>query len=172
MEEAKPNWWAQYQQDREILTQQVNQLTRDVSALTANVKNLVENQKSIIDKDNRPFQWGAFVSAIVGAGVFAGLLINPLYNNMHEIQDFQVRVTNHMLEHAEDSGRIIADLEWLKLETNRGYQHHESEWNRVKDAANADLENDINRIHDCGENTKNMLMDYMTRDLDYMKKEE
>jgi predicted transcriptional regulator len=157
-------WWENYQHDREILTGQVNQLTRDVSALAAEVKNLVQTQKTILDKGNRPFQWGAFVSAIIGAGVFAGLLIRPIDAELALHHDFDDRVVEHMIEDSHEMGRVKAELEWLAKGEERSYTHHETEWNRVKEAMDADLENDMDRIHTCGETTKNMLFEHLTEE--------
>lgn len=152
-------WWQHYQHDRDLLTAQVNQLTRDVSALTADVKNLLANQKDIIARGNRPFQWGAFVSAIVGAGVFAGLLIHPIQTELEKQEAFDQRIIEHMVQDSREMGEVQANLEWLKIGEDRAYTHHETEWNRVENRSDEDLIRDLDRLHDCSENTKQMLID-------------
>lgn len=112
-------WLDRFERDQEIQNEQIGELTKNVSALAATVGTVVEQQRNLFGRANRPFQWGAFVSALVGVGVFAGLLIAPLQKEMEGQHRFDIQVMQHLEEDAYKMGKLETEVKWLKTMEDR-----------------------------------------------------
>jgi hypothetical protein len=107
-------WAERYEKHITRQSEQIDALTKDVSALSADVRSLMRNQEALFNKTSRPFQWGAFVSALGLVAVGAGLLIAPIKDNQNRAEIFDRYVMTHLEKDAYDMGQQDADLEWLK----------------------------------------------------------
>ena len=99
---------------------QVNSaLSADIAKVTANVETLLNNQSSIFNRQNRPFQWGAFVSALIGVGVFAGLALAPVQEKLDDADAFHKDTITHLVQDAREMGALEARVEWLMMMEDR-----------------------------------------------------
>lgn len=112
--EQTSKWADRYEKHLSRQSEQIDALTKDVSALSADVRSLMRNQESLFNKTSRPFQWGAFVSALGLVAVGAGLLIAPINKTLAEIENFEHAAIKHWQDDAYQMGKHEADLEWLK----------------------------------------------------------
>lgn len=118
-------WAERYEKHITRQSEQIDALTKDVSALSADVRSLMRNQEALFNKTSRPFQWGAFVSALGLVAVGAGLLIAPINRTLTEHDEFQDKIIKHWQDDAYEMGRHEANLEWLKkLEERQNNRLH------------------------------------------------
>jgi len=118
-------WAERYEKHITRQSEQIDALTKDVSALSADVRSLMRNQEALFNKTSRPFQWGAFVSALGLVAVGAGLLIAPINRTLAEHDEFQDKAIIHWQEDAYQMGKHEADLAWLKkLEERQNSRLH------------------------------------------------
>lgn len=108
-------WVERYDKHLTRQSEQIDALTKDVSSLTADVRTLMRNQESLFVKTSRPFQWGAFVSALGLIGIGAGLLIAPIHREIDIFSSFVKDTHDHRIADAYDMGRQQANIEWLKM---------------------------------------------------------
>ena len=130
------SWADRYEKHLTRQSSQIDALTKDVSALTADVRSLMRNQEALFNKTSRPFQWGAFVSAMGLVAVGAGLLITPIHRDIDglidTVHDFRGEThafigdtMEHRIEDAKEMGAVQTDIEWLKkLEERQNNRLH------------------------------------------------
>ena len=123
-------WIDRYDRLQTRQSDQIDTLTRDVSALTADVRALMRNQEALFTKSSRPFQWGAFVSALALVALGAGLLVAPLDREnirQNSVLDTLETEFHHYVQQSEyKHGRQDESLEWLKkLEARQNSRLHD-----------------------------------------------
>jgi len=130
------SWSERFEKLHVRQSEQIDALTKDVSALTADVRSLMRNQEALFNKTSRPFQWGAFVSALGLVAVGAGLLITPIHRELSdtrvalagmstEFHEYRKDSMEHRIVDAGDVARIAADVSWLKrLEERQNARLH------------------------------------------------
>ena len=108
-----PSWLERFERAQEIQNSQIGELTKNVSALTATVGTLGSQQKALFGRADRPYPWGALVSAITLLILGASLLVSPIKDDIRELGDTEDTHTKMIIENAHTLGVVEENLRWL-----------------------------------------------------------
>ena len=107
--------------DRQLDTQggQISELTKMVAGIASSVDILTKNQTGLFTRQNRPFQWGWFLSAIGLLFIGGGLVVTPIHRQLDTQHQFNVQVMKHLETDAYQAGAVTKELEWLNKMEDR-----------------------------------------------------
>ena len=124
--EDSPGWLERFEHAQEIQNAQIGELTKNVSALTATVSTLGSQQKALFGRADRPYPWGALISAVTLLVLGATLIVSPMKEDLDQQRSFDTHTNDLMLKHFEDVGAMKENLVWLnKLEARLNQRLHD-----------------------------------------------
>ena len=116
-------WLERFDKGLASLRVDVSSLTAAVATVTAHVDTLSKQQGAIFQRQNRPFHWGWFLSAVVLVVMGAGLLVAPMQREDEQLRDAILALTQNHNEHtvndAYKMGVHDTNLKWLEMMEDR-----------------------------------------------------